>query len=815
METHSEVFKKLGTHVTCALQEVGAQLKFHAKHATNELVSNLDNFKTPFCGKLTNEMNCSLFQEPNSNTLRQTQVKTSGNYKFGFEINLVPQDLGVLSVSVSGADVSSFNFTWRRVLYSYECQLDHVSGPTYKLTADDVGTTIAVKCNLKGSDEEAEAEIGPIDIDVRSKRLIQEALINNTSRHQLYLVEVNSEKVQTGSDYRHFILYLLSEEVVLKPEDNLAFNFRTKCRFGTDYPRVTLDLEDELKFYLEFDQSLKYTLRVYNKNQRDSVVLMIRVFHSRVLLNNCFENNQTELTRDGRLDLIVNKKTFSLNSVIQRQAMDLSNLILENSRLERELERSKQEKSFLELEMKNTIQVFQEQIAKESVNSVPESTRLRVHEETSRHPGTNKFLSRQTTSASGYSDVEPSNNENQGLYMELFSRNASLNEKLSLLTKENSTEKNRLEKQCKCVLKDYEKMTSENEQLLSKMGELRSKIKNSEEDSSSVDNEADQHENKDSTDNSYDWKLLETELPISIHKKGNDFKSNLVYKPPGWSCISPDPKILEFSIQIISNGVILETVKLGSKSHYILGSLDDCDFVYKNPQVSRKHFVLHYTRSNSLVIYDLNSTTGTTVNHKQLLPEKYYLLSLGDQIRIGKPGLSTRSYIITGHSIFSEVEDVLQEKLESMRKKKKSDVDKVKIMKKIEKELEKELKITKVEESYYDTSLFLDEYDEYLDENPERHKRKQTVMKKSDILLAILKLQKSEIQILNNWYTVLKDATPDNYQLSKESASKIDFELEKVKKKQLKEDKLNFQRDLDRIRGELDHNFKLLRVASY
>ncbi|EAN32749.1 hypothetical protein TpMuguga_02g00466 [Theileria parva strain Muguga] len=487
METHSDVFKKLGTHVTCALQEVGAQLKFHAKQATNELVSNFDNLKTPFCGRLTNEINCSLFQEPNSNTLRQTQVKTSGNYKFGFEVNLLPQDLGVLSVSVTGVDVSLCDFTWRRVLYSYEWHLDHVSGPTYKLTADDVGTTIAVKCSLRGSDEEAEAEVGPIDIDVRSKRLIQESLINNTSRHQLYLVDVNSEKVSAGSDYRHFVLYLLEEELVLKPEDNLAFNFRTKCRFGTDYPRVTLDFEDELKFYVEFDQSLKYSLRVYNKSQRDSVVLMIRVFHSRVLLNNCFENNQTELTRDGRLDLIVNKKTFSLNSLIQRQSVDLSNLILENSRLERELERSKQEKSFLELEMKNTIQVFQEQIAEESLKSGSESSRMKVHEDTSRHPGTSKLISRQTTSASGFSDPETSNNENQGLYMELFSRNASLNEKLSLLTKENASlhdqlnnqvaEKNRLEKQSKCVLKDYEKMISENEQLRTKMGELRSKIK--------------------------------------------------------------------------------------------------------------------------------------------------------------------------------------------------------------------------------------------------------------------------------------------------------------------------------------------------
>eukprot|EP00375_Theileria_parva_P002353 XP_765031.1 hypothetical protein [Theileria parva strain Muguga] len=306
---------------------------------------------------------------------------------------------------------------------------------------------------------------------------------------------------------------------------------------------------------------------------------------------------------------------------------------------------------------------------------------------------------------------------------------------------------------------------------------------------------------------------------MSYNKIGDDFKSNLIYKPPRWSSSSTDRKILDISIEIISDGVLLEIVNLGSRSHYILGSSDDCDFVYKSPYVSRKHCVLHYTRSNSLVIYDLNSKYGTTLNHMKLIPEKYYQLSPGDQIRVGPPGLSDRSYIIMGHSILSGIEDVPKEDLEMIKKKKLSDVDKAKLMKKIEKDLEKELKrelkMHNDDGSYYDTNLFLDEYDEYLDENPETQKRKQPVLNKSDILLAILRLQKSEIQVLNKWYKVLKDATPDRSRLPTQPASEIDIELEKVKKKQLKEDKAKFQKVLDKVRDNLDHNFKLLRVASY
>ncbi|BAM40192.1 uncharacterized protein TOT_020000454 [Theileria orientalis strain Shintoku] len=305
-----------------------------------------------------------------------------------------------------------------------------------------------------------------------------------------------------------------------------------------------------------------------------------------------------------------------------------------------------------------------------------------------------------------------------------------------------------------------------------------------------------------------DWKLLDDKLPLSISKVGDDPKGHLVYNPPKWASSSVDAKILDLSVQIVSNGVLLDTVKLNFNSFYVLGSMDECDFVYKNPQVSRKHFIMHYTRSNSLVIYDLNSKCGTTVNHMRLQPEKYYLLSAGDQIRIGKAGLSTRSYIITGHSIFDELESTQSSK----RTAKESDIDKVKRIRKIERELEEELRSTKVDESYYDTNLYMDEYDEYFDDTKPKTKSKSSVLKKADILTNLLKFQRDEVDLLNNWYTLVKEATQGS---KEDNEPSIDAELEKVRRRQLNQDKAKIQKQLNKVRDELEHNFKLLRIASF
>lgn len=302
------------------------------------------------------------------------------------------------------------------------------------------------------------------------------------------------------------------------------------------------------------------------------------------------------------------------------------------------------------------------------------------------------------------------------------------------------------------------------------------------------------------------WRFLEDSFPVRILNRGADPKGVLEYNPPGWSSAAPDPKILSVSLQVISNGVLLESVDLNFKSHYILGSTDECDFVYKNPQVSRKHFVLHFTRTNSLVILDLNSKCGTSVNHARLAPERYYHLSLGDQIRIGKPGLSSRTYVVAGESIFSELEPE-----QAAPRARENDVDRLKKFRKIEKEIEAELRSTRVEGSYYDTNLYLDEYDAFFDERKPKAKRKQAPLSKTGILSALLGLQRREIELLNAWYALLREtrgAEPG-------PESSIEEELERVMRKQLEQDRARIQRDLDSVREELERNFKLLRVASF
>ncbi|AFZ79353.1 hypothetical protein BEWA_022010 [Theileria equi strain WA] len=312
------------------------------------------------------------------------------------------------------------------------------------------------------------------------------------------------------------------------------------------------------------------------------------------------------------------------------------------------------------------------------------------------------------------------------------------------------------------------------------------------------------------------WRELSLSLPLSIKKKGTDPKGTLLYTPPSWGASVSHLSDIDVYVEVISNGVVLGNVKLSDKGYYILGSQDDCDFVYKNPQVSRKHFVLQFNRFSNLLIYDLNSKCGTTVNHMRLEPEKYYTLNIGDQIRIGKRGFSSRVYIISGKSIFSreedsESDDSKEEKPTEKRGAAYRDIEQIQKFRKRQIDLEEKTVVRdKPDVGSYDTRLDVDEWDDYFDAAIKKPEKKTTVLNKSNVLDNIRKLQQQELDLLNRWYISVKDAlTPAEF------GEGIDSELQDVKRRELDKDKTKFQKQLDGIRDDLEYYHKLLRVASF
>ncbi|KAK1444736.1 hypothetical protein BgAZ_106420 [Babesia gibsoni] len=308
------------------------------------------------------------------------------------------------------------------------------------------------------------------------------------------------------------------------------------------------------------------------------------------------------------------------------------------------------------------------------------------------------------------------------------------------------------------------------------------------------------------------WTKLEESLPRVVRRHSDEGKGVVEYVPPPWADFDTN-EVLDknaecYSLEIISHGTLLENVKLFDKPYYVLGSLDDCQLVYKNPLVSRRHLVFQLNRHGGLMLFDLKSTHGTTVNHMQIKPETYYLLRAGDQVRVGKRGSTSRTYIVCGP------EHVLsQEETEELPKRKKVAKDSTKEDERIIMEAVK--KATAAD--YYDTSLGFDEYDSYFDSGEKTDdkgaKRKQKTHTSTSLKVDLNRLYQEEVEALNRWYAVLASAIDADIISSSQKMSKTDKQLKNIQLKGFNEDKLKLQNQLDNIRSEIERHKRLLRLT--
>ena len=162
------------------------------------------------------------------------------------------------------------------------------------------------------------------------------------------------------------------------------------------------------------------------------------------------------------------------------------------------------------------------------------------------------------------------------------------------------------------------------------------------------------------------------------------------YVAPGWETPCSEHTDGRFTLEIIKSGVLLDTVVLNQRAHWLVGrgdfssklpttsssssssffsktksmtktekSKDDkvfqesltsssssaksaVDIVTLHPSCSRLHAVLQHRRDGQWFVCDLASLHLTRLNGSQLMPHKYYALSDGDLLTFGT---STRLYI--------------------------------------------------------------------------------------------------------------------------------------------------------------------------
>ena len=115
------------------------------------------------------------------------------------------------------------------------------------------------------------------------------------------------------------------------------------------------------------------------------------------------------------------------------------------------------------------------------------------------------------------------------------------------------------------------------------------------------------------------------------------------YIAPEWAA---PPTNDTFSLDVLKDGSIIESIKLNDLDHFRIGRLkESCEIVLEHPSISRLHAMLQFRNDGALMILDMHSTHGTAVNKEKISYEIYQRLYVGDIVQFGS---STRKYIVCG-----------------------------------------------------------------------------------------------------------------------------------------------------------------------
>ncbi|KAL0969866.1 hypothetical protein UPYG_G00233410 [Umbra pygmaea] len=151
------------------------------------------------------------------------------------------------------------------------------------------------------------------------------------------------------------------------------------------------------------------------------------------------------------------------------------------------------------------------------------------------------------------------------------------------------------------------------------------------------------------------------------------------YIEPTWAGVSDIP----YSLEILKNGTIVDTVPLTQQSYFVVGRLPVCDVSLEHPSISRYHAVIQYRglagddeavgEARGFYIHDLGSTHGTFVNKNKIPPKTYIRLRVGHVLKFGG---STRLFILQGPEFDEEAEsDLTVTELRERARKQREDLE--------------------------------------------------------------------------------------------------------------------------------------------
>lgn len=123
--------------------------------------------------------------------------------------------------------------------------------------------------------------------------------------------------------------------------------------------------------------------------------------------------------------------------------------------------------------------------------------------------------------------------------------------------------------------------------------------------------------------------------------------AGIAYSVPAWSGLCRSEA---FSLEVLKNGVIIDTLDLCSRPFHVLGRLPACHITMEHPSLSRFHAVLQFNANEKLserpagwYLYDLDSTHGTWVNKVKVRPMEFHRVRVGHVLKFGG---SSRLYVV-------------------------------------------------------------------------------------------------------------------------------------------------------------------------
>ncbi|TMS21460.1 Kanadaptin [Larimichthys crocea] len=155
----------------------------------------------------------------------------------------------------------------------------------------------------------------------------------------------------------------------------------------------------------------------------------------------------------------------------------------------------------------------------------------------------------------------------------------------------------------------------------------------------------------------------------------------LPYSEPPWGGNAPD---VDYALEILKNGTIVDTVPLTHRSYFVVGRLPVCDVTLEHPSISRYHAVIQYRgqagegesvgEESGFYVHDLGSTHGTVVNKNKIPPKTYIRLRVGHVLKFGG---STRLFILQGPDFDEEEEsDLTVTELRERARKQRAELEK-------------------------------------------------------------------------------------------------------------------------------------------